>query len=105
MITEKNILENIIAIRKQKGYSQDFVASQIGLAQPGYALIEKGNRGLDISRLLQIAIVLDVDVIELLQGPNKSHLKEMDEERVSITFEVPASQRDHLLELVTKQKK
>jgi transcriptional regulator with XRE-family HTH domain len=48
------LLENIIAIRKDKGLSQDNIASAIGMKQSGYGLIEKGERGLDYEILITI---------------------------------------------------
>ena len=40
------ILENIRTIRKDKGLSQEFVASKLNMTQSGYAQIERGERGL-----------------------------------------------------------
>ena len=44
--TLEKLLENIATIRRNKGLSQEYVASQIGLEQPSYSLIEKGSRSL-----------------------------------------------------------
>ncbi len=106
MIAEKKVLENIALIRKEKGYSQEYIATQLGLAQPGYALIEKGNRGLDLNRLFQIAIILEINVIDLFTYPKK--FTDVDnqqiQERISVVFEVPVGNRDALLKLVTGAK-
>lgn len=67
--TVEKLLENIAAIRKNKGLSQEYVASRIGLEQPSYSLIETGNRSMDYSRLLQIAMALDVRVIDIITYP------------------------------------
>ncbi len=68
--TLEKLLENIATIRRNKGLSQEYVASQIGLEQPSYSLIEKGSRSLDYSRLLQIAMALDVSVIDIITYPD-----------------------------------
>lgn len=68
--TLERLLENIATIRRNKGLSQEYVASKIGLEQSSYSLIEKGSRSLDYSRLLQIAIALDVSVIDIITYPD-----------------------------------
>lgn len=66
-----NILENIDIIRRNKGYSQEYVASQIGMKQAGFSLIMSGERELKYNTLLQIANVLQVSVIDLIAYPHK----------------------------------
>ncbi len=68
----ENILNNIVKIRNEKGFSQDFVASKIGLKQSGYGLIERGERSLDYEKLLQIALTFEMDVIDIITYPKKS---------------------------------
>jgi transcriptional regulator with XRE-family HTH domain len=38
------ILENIKKIRKEKGYSQEYIASKLEMTQSGFAQIERGER-------------------------------------------------------------
>lgn len=66
-----NILENIDIIRRNKGYSQEYVASQIGMKQAGFSLIMSGERELKYTTLLQIANALQVSVIDLITYPHK----------------------------------
>lgn len=49
-----DILRNIDAIRRNKGYSQEYLASQIGIKQAGLSLIMSGERELKYNTLLQI---------------------------------------------------
>lgn len=65
-----NILENIDIIRRNKGYSQEYVASQIGMKQAGFSLIMSGERELKYNTLLQIANVLQVSVVDLITYPD-----------------------------------
>jgi len=67
--TKERLLANIVRIRQQKGFSQDYVANKLGKKQSGYALIENGNRGLDYEVLLQIAIILEMRVIDIITYP------------------------------------
>lgn len=67
--TKERLLANIVTIRQQKGFSQDYVANKLGKKQSGYALIENGNRGLDYELLLQIAIIFEMRVIDIITYP------------------------------------
>ncbi len=67
--TKERLLANIVSIRQQKGFSQDYVANKLGKKQSGYALIENGNRGLDYELLLQIAIIFEMRVIDIITYP------------------------------------
>lgn len=66
-----NILENIDLIRRTKGYSQEYIASKIGMKQAGFSLIMSGERELKYSTLLQIANVLQISVIDIITYPEK----------------------------------
>jgi len=66
-----DILDNIDAIRKKKGYSQEYVAMKIGMKQAGFSLIMSGERELKYNTLLQIANVLQENVIDIIMYPEK----------------------------------
>ena len=66
-----DILRNIDAIRRNKGYSQEYLASQIGLKQAGLSLIMSGERELKYNTLLQIANALQESVINIIAYPDK----------------------------------
>lgn len=104
-ITTRLILGNIVKIRKNKGFSQDYVALSIGMKQAGYSLLESGQRSLDCDTLLQIANVLGVSVIDIITHPTKwvPSSEMVDSERISVTFEISPDKRDLLLKLVTNK--
>ncbi len=66
-----NILKNIDTIRRNKGYSQEYLAMQIGMRQAGFSLIMSGERELKYNTLLQIANVLQMSVIDVITFPEK----------------------------------
>lgn len=66
-----DILRNIDAIRRNKGYSQEYLASQIGIKQAGLNLIMSGERELKYNTLLQIANALQESVIDIIAYPEK----------------------------------
>ena len=75
------ILTNIDIIRRNKGFSQEYIASKIGMKQAGFSLIMSGERELKYRTLLHIANVLQVSVIDIITYPDKYHLQK--EENVS----------------------
>lgn len=103
MITEEKILGNIIKHRQDKGYSQDYMATKMGMKQAGYSLLESGSRKINIGALLQIAMILEISIVDLITYPKK-YVEENDvskSERVSVTFEISSDKKEHLLKLVT----
>ncbi len=68
-----NILKNIKDIRNEKGFSQEYMAEQLGVTQACYTNWEKGTRKLEYNKLLDIAKVLgykDNDVINVITYPD-----------------------------------
>jgi transcriptional regulator with XRE-family HTH domain len=64
--------ERIRTLREQRGFSQDNLASALGITQPSYARLEKDDMRLNIPRLIQIAKFLKVSVTELVnEQPNR----------------------------------
>jgi len=57
-----NIGFKIRRAREQKGYSQEFIASQLDITQASYARIESQEIKLSIDRLQKIADILETDV-------------------------------------------
>ncbi len=107
MWTETKILKNIITIRNKRGFSQEYVASKIGMKQSGYGLIERGIRSLNIATLLQIAIVLETDIVNIITYPkkyvNENLLEKSD--KILVTFEVSPDNREELLKMISSKKK
>jgi transcriptional regulator with XRE-family HTH domain len=98
--TEDKILANIIAIRNKKGFSQDYMASKIGLKQSGYGLIERGDRRLQVFTLLQIALVFEVHVVDLILYPTEFSTREVDDIKATLTVELKKDKKDQVLKLV-----
>lgn len=70
-----NIVGNRIRqIREMKGLSQDYMASQLGLTQPSYSRLEKDDERLTITRLQQIAELLETSIDYLFKKhSNEEH--------------------------------
>ena len=61
-----NISAKIKKIRELKGYSQEYVASELGISQAAYSKIEKNDKNLSIERIKTISLVLEIDPLELI---------------------------------------
>ena len=53
-------------MREKKGYSQDFVASKLHFTQQSYSRLEKNPESMTLSRLRDLAKILDVSLLTLL---------------------------------------
>ena len=59
--------ENLRKIREIKGIKQESVAKQLGLTTNGYGKIERGETSLNIKRLEEIAEILGINAMDIMQ--------------------------------------
>lgn len=52
-----------------KGYSQEQMADLLGLSQSQYSRIESSGSGLDAKRIDSIARILELEITEIVAGP------------------------------------
>ncbi len=71
----KDFANRIRHIRQIKGYSQDYVSMKIGISLSAYSKIERGTTDPSLSRMLQIADVLDIDLGQIQIAPTYSMSK------------------------------
>lgn len=100
MITQEQILQNILKIRTNKGFTQQNVAEHLGIEQGSYSLIEKGRRELSIERLLQIAIFLEVDVKDIITYPNTEYNNSDDEVKAVLQIELKKDKKEQVMKLI-----
>lgn len=99
-----DILDNIRNLRTQRGYSQGWMGEKLGLTQTGYSLIEAGKRGLPYKQLYQIAMIFEMDVIDLITYPEKwgpvgLTQSEVDNTKVILQIEMKREKKDQVLKL------
>ena len=63
------ILENIEAIRKEKGIKQEEMGKRLGVTQMAYSNYVNRNLDIPYSRLELIAKALDVSVVDIIAYP------------------------------------
>jgi transcriptional regulator with XRE-family HTH domain len=59
--------KNIIEIREAKGYSQQYIADELGLSLSDYDCIENDSCEITLSKLNKIAQILSCSIIYILQ--------------------------------------
>jgi transcriptional regulator with XRE-family HTH domain len=59
------VSENIRKLRELKNYTQEFMADKISVTRETYGKIERGEPGLKVDTLINIASVLEVPVTKL----------------------------------------
>lgn len=64
--TNKSAGKNIRTLRHERGWSQEDVASRLGISIPAFSKIETGVTDINLSRLEQIANIFEVSVVNLL---------------------------------------
>lgn len=65
-MTDVKVAENIRKIRELKGFSQEYMASQLSISQKAYSNIETGRKKMDKDLLEEIATTLDIDPLRLI---------------------------------------
>jgi|SRR5690554_29078 len=64
----ESAFKRIKILREVKNFSQNYMASELGISQPAYAKIENGTTGISLRRLMRISQILQIDPIELVVG-------------------------------------
>jgi transcriptional regulator with XRE-family HTH domain len=67
MVVTKKIGERVKHIREEKNYSQEFVASKLGISQKAYSKIETGETKLSVENLIKISEILDTSINTILE--------------------------------------
>lgn len=67
----KSIGKSIRILRHQHGWSQEDIASRLGISIPAFSKIETGVTDVNLSRLEQIANIYEVSVVQLLTVDNE----------------------------------
>ena len=63
-----NVGLNIRKLREKRGFSQEYMAAKLGVAQASYARMENAETKITIERLGKIAELLETDITELFDS-------------------------------------
>jgi DNA-binding XRE family transcriptional regulator len=108
-----NMIPNISKLRGQFGYSQEYLAKQIGVSRPTFIQIEKNERELTVPEAKKLADMFNMGLIDFLEGKTKSEpgpkvfLKKPEKSlRKDFRIEVPSDKvakfKEILLYILTK---
>lgn len=107
-----NVIKNIEEIRKEKGLKQEVIAEALGISQSAYSNYITRNRDLYFDRLVMIAKVLRVEVIDIITYPKKFIDPELiidnslsPDNKVIIQIELDESKRDQVMKLIFGEQK
>ncbi len=75
MKKKATISDTIRLIRESQGFSQDYVAMKLDITQQAYSAIEKNPERATLTRLREIAIILQVPLVTLL-GEDEINLQQ-----------------------------
>lgn len=67
----EKIIENIEAIRKDKGIKQSVIAESLGITQGAYSQYVWRNHDLKYNKIVEIANILKVSVVDIVTYPEK----------------------------------
>ena len=62
-----NITIKIKKIREAKGYSQEYMAKKLGIAQSTYCKMEKNARLINFENIVGLAGVLETEIVEIIK--------------------------------------
>jgi len=71
------IVSNIRKIREFRNFTQDYLAVKLHISQNAYSKIELGYSSITLSRLIHIAEILEVDVVDLINTDNAEFMQKL----------------------------
>ena len=71
----KSVASNIRKIREYRDYTQEYLALKLGISQNAYSKIELAYTRITVERLIQIAHILEVESVDLLNGNSEDLVK------------------------------
>ena len=76
----QNISETIRLIRESKGYSQEYMASQLNITQQAYSRLEKQPETITLQRFRDLSKILNVPILTLLGEENMYFMQNINQQ-------------------------
>ena len=67
-----NLGQKVRQIRELKGYSQEYIASKMGVSQRAYSKMENNETRLDSNKISRIAEIFEIELDTLLNFDSKN---------------------------------
>jgi transcriptional regulator with XRE-family HTH domain len=71
----KEVVSNIRKIREFRNYTQDYLAAKLNISQNAYSKIELGYSSITLNRLVNIAQILEIELVDLISSNNEAILQ------------------------------
>ena len=71
------IVSNIRKIREFRNYTQQYLAVKLHISQNAYSKIELGYSSITLTRLIHIAEILDVDIVDIINADDDEVLQKL----------------------------
>ena len=97
----KELGKKIRLLRYQKGWSQEDVAKRLQISIPAFSKIETGITDVNVSRLMEIARIFDMTLVQLLTFNNPEEQDIYNSELEELTLKL----HERETELIEMQKK
>lgn len=98
----ESIGKQIRKIRLEKELSQENVAADLGISKGAFSKIERGTTNIPISRLLQIASVLEVDASVFFAG-KPDHATEEPREKYGFATKSEIAELARMIEALSEE--
>ena len=76
----QNISETIRLIRESKGYSQEYMASQLNITQQAYSRLENQPQTITLQRFRDLSKILNVPILTLLGEENMYFMQNINQQ-------------------------
>ena len=73
-LMKMHVGDKIRKVRELKGYKQEYVADQLNMSVTAYGNLERGDSSPSFDRLEEIAKVLEVEVVDILNIPDQLNI-------------------------------
>jgi transcriptional regulator with XRE-family HTH domain len=67
----RSVASNVRKVREFREYTQEYMAMKLGISQNAYSKIELAYTRITLERLLQIAQILEVELVDLISGESE----------------------------------
>lgn len=103
IMEENNVINNIIQIRNNQGFTKRWMAEKLCINEASYGRLESGKIALSYNTLAQIASLFDMNVIDVITYPDKYEKKEFTSEEpveAILQIKLKKDKKDQVLKLV-----
>jgi len=96
---EACVKNNIKSIRELKNFTQEYMASELGITQAAYSKIEKGKTALCFDKLERIAEILDFSLVSVINFDPAGYLKKVSDAGQDIGRREETDKNDIIMKL------